>query len=365
MGWEVTGNVRGPQGYQGAQGSQGAAGSGGGGEAEITNYVWPDDTAAVPAAGEHAIVADGDGSYLVFGNGSDDLGTLSEGSAFPDARMVLGLGGLPSWLGSFGEPVPIDTQPEATNGWMLLAPAVPEDPENPTEQEIYFSDNTPAQFFYFTWESTPGYQYWTQIAWPVAGDTLGAWVRYGYFPPEVIEEPPPEFTWGPWNSPFAPANERIGDLEGFPDYDDEPPDTVAQAMQNLQGSMEMQLYGYVANYVTRPFTFTIPGDVAVQTGTLKIPVAANGFCRVMAVAAKLDQAPTGAPLIFDVKWNGTSVFEDPPEFADGDTDPDIGPILENLMSPGDYITLDILGVGSSTPGSDLVVVVDVSIPQQL
>jgi hypothetical protein len=99
--------------------------------------------------------------------------------------------------------------------------------------------------------------------------------------------------------------------------------------------------------------WSIEGNASVRTGNLGVRFPRGG--EMLAVTADLGIAPAGAPLIFDVLKNGTSIFDTPPQFNAG-----VGgfqtfiPDITTFVST-DRFTTSILGVGTSTVGADLVV----------
>ena len=80
------------------------------------------------------------------------------------------------------------------------------------------------------------------------------------------------------------------------------------------------------------------------------------------ILATVDEAPIGNDIIVDINKNGTTIFTtqgNRPTILDGNQDdllstPDVTSFIKN-----DVFTCDIDQVGSTTPGSDLVVQVRV------
>lgn len=105
-------------------------------------------------------------------------------------------------------------------------------------------------------------------------------------------------------------------------------------------------------------TFSKAGVLSVVTGTSRFvfpfPVTVLGATLVVS------SAPVGAAIKVDVNLNGTTIFTtqaNRPTIADGATvgseaAPDVTAVLA-----GQYLTVDVDQVGSSTPGSNLTVVV--------
>ncbi|MEE9584773.1 MAG: hypothetical protein V3W51_04750 [Candidatus Brocadiales bacterium] len=104
-------------------------------------------------------------------------------------------------------------------------------------------------------------------------------------------------------------------------------------------------------------------DLAVTVGTHRVyvrhPVTAGWTLTIEGVVASVGTAPTGAAILIDVHKNGTTIWTtqgNRPSIAISgnggalDTDMDV-----TSLSLGDYFTVDIDQVGSSTKGKDLVV----------
>lgn len=105
--------------------------------------------------------------------------------------------------------------------------------------------------------------------------------------------------------------------------------------------------------------FIIP-ETTLVTGMDKvgrIPIDFNGT--IKEVLAEISTAPVGASVICDIKKNGTSIWSVTPgnkvTIADGAN----SGLSNNFDSPsiiqGDYLTIDVSQIGSTTPGTKLVV----------
>ena len=111
----------------------------------------------------------------------------------------------------------------------------------------------------------------------------------------------------------------------------------------------------------RTSTFFQTGTLATGTGASKLPFHFD--VEIGTVIATAGTSPTGADVIVDVNKNGTTIFTtqgNRPTVPDGDADgvgaaatPDVTSVLE-----GEYLTVDIDQIGSTTPGDDLVVSVE-------
>lgn len=103
--------------------------------------------------------------------------------------------------------------------------------------------------------------------------------------------------------------------------------------------------------------FSYGGPLALTTGTAQLPIEGGTFS-IVSVAARVGTAPVGANVVVNLKKNGTTIFDTPadrPTIVDGTNSALVGSWGNTTLTSGDYITVDITQVGSTTPGSDLVV----------
>lgn len=87
------------------------------------------------------------------------------------------------------------------------------------------------------------------------------------------------------------------------------------------------------------------------------PIEGTATAVVSKVAISLGTTPAGASMIVDVNKNGATIFQDPshrPVIAAGGIF-GLSTYSGAVLSPSDYLTVDVDQVGSVTPGSDLVV----------
>lgn len=104
---------------------------------------------------------------------------------------------------------------------------------------------------------------------------------------------------------------------------------------------------------------TVPGALLAGAGTLRFPIG-SGTWAITSVRATLGTAPTGAAAIVDVNRNGTTIYGTPgnrPTIADGANAAVGGAPSVASVTAGDYLTVDVDQVGSTTPGADLVVAI--------
>jgi hypothetical protein len=110
----------------------------------------------------------------------------------------------------------------------------------------------------------------------------------------------------------------------------------------------------VASYTT----FEQPGVVATAAGRGRFVFGANAT--ILSVRAACAVAPVGASLICDVNKNGTTIFTtqaNRPAIAAGSNASSAATPDVTSVAAGDYLTVDIDQVGSTTAGEDLVVTV--------
>lgn len=118
-----------------------------------------------------------------------------------------------------------------------------------------------------------------------------------------------------------------------------------------------------AQTVTLSLTsFFKTGTLTTTTGTNRLPI--DGTYTIVGTRLMVNTAPTGANIIVDIKKNGTTIYTtqaNRPTIAAGQyaggpgATPDV-----TALAAGDYLTVDIMQVGSTVAGSDLTVSVIVS-----
>jgi len=105
--------------------------------------------------------------------------------------------------------------------------------------------------------------------------------------------------------------------------------------------------------------FTQAGPLAAGIGTIAYPIKGGSFT-ILSVAARVGGSPSGSSVIVDVNKNGTTIYTTQasrPTIAPAANEAVVGSHDIASLTTGDYLTIDIDGVGSLTPGSHLVVVI--------
>jgi hypothetical protein len=107
------------------------------------------------------------------------------------------------------------------------------------------------------------------------------------------------------------------------------------------------------------YALSISGNLTVGTGKHRIYNDTGGQLTIRSVRASVGTAPVGASIICDVLKNGASVFtvtgNRPAIAAGANTSGKVTAIGTTTLNDGDYLTVDVAQIGSSTPGADLVV----------
>lgn len=105
-------------------------------------------------------------------------------------------------------------------------------------------------------------------------------------------------------------------------------------------------------------SFSAVGNVTVSTGAHRW--YAEEALTIESVRVSVGTAPVGSALIVDVNKNGTTIFTtqgNRPQVADGSATGVTTTMDVTSLAQGDYLTVDIDQVGSTTAGADLVVTV--------
>lgn len=111
-------------------------------------------------------------------------------------------------------------------------------------------------------------------------------------------------------------------------------------------------------YQTNTSEFSQGGVLVTGLGSFKLPFTVDA--QLVDVKCAVGVAPVGAAIIVDVNKNGTSIYPTSakPQIAAGSVVGAAAAPDTTAMAEGDYLTVDIDQVGSTTPGEDLVVVVE-------
>ena len=103
----------------------------------------------------------------------------------------------------------------------------------------------------------------------------------------------------------------------------------------------------------RTILFHIPGDM--ETGDQKFNVRIPCAGIITRAEARIDTAPVGADLIFDININGVTIWTaqgDRVKIIDGSANGNQISFDVTSLAAGDILTVDIDQIGVATPGAD-------------
>lgn len=132
-------------------------------------------------------------------------------------------------------------------------------------------------------------------------------------------------------------------------------DDAVDQLSGIETDLATALSGGAAS---APVVFSYSGAATVGAGTFRYPIPLPATIHGVYVTA--DTAPVGADLIVDVNKNGITIFTtqtNRPTVPAGSNISTIAVPDVTSVSTNDYITVDIDQIGSTTAGSNLVVMV--------
>lgn len=100
-----------------------------------------------------------------------------------------------------------------------------------------------------------------------------------------------------------------------------------------------------------PGILSLPGELALTTGTTRFYIESE--VKLDNVRASVSVPSTGAPIIVDILVNG--VVRDSVSIPAGQQTATSTPSPTVILQPNDFITVNIVGIGSGDPGENLVV----------
>lgn len=114
----------------------------------------------------------------------------------------------------------------------------------------------------------------------------------------------------------------------------------------------------------RTHVFSNTDTLSVATGTHRLYNDTAAAWTIQSVRASVGVAPAGRSVVIDISINGTTIFTNqanrPTIAAGGNTSGKITNMDITSVAVGNYLTVDIDQVGTTTPGSDLTVQVEVA-----
>ena len=120
------------------------------------------------------------------------------------------------------------------------------------------------------------------------------------------------------------------------------------------------------NNVLRPtFELGVNGTLSVVTNATSVSlIITQAMTITKAYAVLVGDSPSGADIIIDINVNGTTIWSNQTNrltITDGTSSASTSTFNTTELTEGDYITLDIDQVGSTTEGSNLTVALKCSL----
>jgi hypothetical protein len=136
------------------------------------------------------------------------------------------------------------------------------------------------------------------------------------------------------------------------------PSTPGSGLALFYPKSDHKIYGLGSDGVERQldntlvFWFQYQGQLVVKTGVAGLPIPFA--CTLETIVARVNSAPAGASDIFDINYDGTTIFStqaNRPTIAIGSNFPTVGAASTvNFAAGSHWLSLDIDQIGS-TPGS--------------
>jgi hypothetical protein len=116
--------------------------------------------------------------------------------------------------------------------------------------------------------------------------------------------------------------------------------------------------------VVQHHTFSATSTLIVEAGVHRLYNDSGSAWTISGIRASVGTAPVGSSILVDVNVNGTTIFTTqgnrPAIAAASNTSGKVTNMDVTTIANGQYVTIDIDQIGSSTAGSDLVVQLEVT-----
>lgn len=138
---------------------------------------------------------------------------------------------------------------------------------------------------------------------------------------------------------------------------------AASGVATLDASTLVPVAQLPNDALTRTHVFSNTATLSVATGTHRLYNDSGSAWTIRSVRASVGTAPAGASILIDIKINGTTIFTTqanrPAIAVSSNTSGKVTNMNVTSVANGSYLTVDIAQVGSTTPGADLTVQVEV------
>jgi hypothetical protein len=138
---------------------------------------------------------------------------------------------------------------------------------------------------------------------------------------------------------------------------------AANGVAQLDGSGKVNPGQLQTSNITKVLPYSYLGNVVVNIGTFRLYNDTGSTWTITGVRASVGTAPAGAAIIIDVNKNGTTIFTTqanrPTIAAAANTSGNVTNVDVTTIAAGEYLTIDIDQIGSTTAGADLTVQIEV------
>ena len=138
---------------------------------------------------------------------------------------------------------------------------------------------------------------------------------------------------------------------------------AANGVATLDGSGKLPPGQLAVANITKVLPYSYLGNIVVGAGTFRLYNDMGATWTINGVRASVGTAPAGASIIVDINKNGTTIFTTqgnrPTIAIAGNTSGNVTNMDVTTVAAGDYLTVDIDQIGSTTAGADLTVQIEV------
>ena len=138
---------------------------------------------------------------------------------------------------------------------------------------------------------------------------------------------------------------------------------AANGVAKLDSSGKVNPGQLQTSNITKVLPYSYLGNVVVNIGTFRLYNDTGTTWTITGVRASVGTAPAGAAIIIDVNKNGTTIFTTqanrPTIAAAANTSGNVTNADVTTIAAGEYLTIDIDQIGSTTAGADLTVQIEV------
>ena len=143
------------------------------------------------------------------------------------------------------------------------------------------------------------------------------------------------------------------------------PDSKLATISTVNKVSGAAIQAQTIDAVRNQLVWYIGGTLATGTNVSAEFSAAASYS-IVGFNGRVKTAPTGSAIIIDIKKNGSTIYTTKPQINAGATaDNGAEVLLSTTITSGDVLTMDITQVGSTTPGTNLTVALELKqrVPQ--